>query len=1453
MDVVFEGRDNLTPKIERMYASAQELENEMGQLDRAQKDLARSVAPEEFAMKWTRSLQKVQRELAQTKRDMAEMAIEMRVIGSQTARPSVVTSNRGNGIGGGGPGAGGAGSGGISGAGQIGAGLLSAIPTFGPLAVQGIGAGLGAAGAGIGALIPAAGGAAASYGALGGLYGAGAIGGGAIMRDVAGARQIQQYQQLYGGHLTQAQKQRMQAMGVNVTPGGMQAARELKDLSKAYQELYTTGSRGQKQFALVNHTLQWAITTGLPLSTKLWGAFFPVLNKNIRALESYFGGQQGQRDISRWTKAFAPLSGQILPALGQAARLIGNVAAGFAPFARWGVSSLAKWFGDKADWAASTSGIAEMNKMTMEAKPIWQGAADVVGALGKGFVDLLGGNSATAATTILERLSGAIPKFVDYIDRAAKYTPNFIDVLSKLAHVAGVAFGPSSGMMLALNLLNNLATVLEHLTGLLGSNLVSQITTVSSALLLGRAAGGGKLGGAVTGGAIGGMFLGPAGSIAGGGLGLAGAAAGLIPFMGGKGKGAGAGGAPSTGGLRSRILASAIESDSRLARTGANLAMRPGGILGRYGGWKAGGAAAAGLLVGEGASALGAPSPVAAGLGGALAGAGIGTAIEPGVGTAVGAGIGAIVGAGGALLSPSPAPASSGLDLVMDVQRAQQQLSGRGAGALGTRRDYLSHQHRVGTTGMYAGQDRWRDVPDVHAFPVQTKAIAASYTDQARTVAGMRQDYEKITRQIHAAGDDTQKQNRLLRERRGILANIAQTAPEAVRYDAYGRPIARPDRLRQAALGGLAMGPGVAGSARGLAALSGRLEGVGQAQYQLLTQSAHVAPGLRPMLGRAINQGDMGKVAVLEQQIISMAQARGGTGIDIQNAFEGWHRAFLRAGGSAQQLAKQLGILRPEVKQFADVAQKEGQKFGKSDLMTLLVGGGDHRHGGFDARAIPKQVRGTVTALTASDRPMLQKKGQDVAKTFVNSVVDNLSLTGGKARQARRAIYRALGLKPDGSLDIQKDKVKKNMSDWMDSIGGIFGGGGGDASAPKDSRDAGRAQTHAAAQGMQDNLDQVTHATQQVAQQMPKQIAQKINDSQKAGKNQTAAYIAGVGSMNAQARTTGQQLFQATLSGAGFTTTGGGGGRGGRGGGRVGMALGGRVGNAALGATFTGTPTEVAFFEEGGRVGQRIVGRAQEIRRRRQQRRQRRQAASGGVGGYTGPPADAHRLGDNSYVDSHTLAVTKYLDQKFGLSMSSGYRSPSHNADIGGAPGSLHTHGSPSNPGATDSVGSRAAMENYIAFAKQHVAGLQEAMVDNYSGTGFNAHLGFFAAGGRVPGRRTPHDSVPAMLSPKEFVVTEDGERRLEHMTGRPGVLNMLEHLQAPHFATGGRPDQHRTTVHHVPGNRGGGVKVDINFSGPVHVSNQADFEEFATKLATKVRQTLNNLPEGADQMTHAG
>jgi hypothetical protein len=105
----------------------------------------------------------------------------------------------------------------------------------------------------------------------------------------------------------------------------------------------------------------------------------------------------------------------------------------------------------------------------------------------------------------------------------------------------------------------------------------------------------------------------------------------------------------------------------------------------------------------------------------------------------------------------------------------------------------------------------------------------------------------------------------------------------------------------------------------------------------------------------------------------------------------------------------------------------------------------------------------------------------------------------------------------------------------------------------------------------------------------------------------------------------------------------------------------------------------------------------------------------------------------------------------FGLRPSSSYRSPSHNAAVGGVPGSLHTHGSPRNPGAIDLVGSAASMYAASAWAARHIPGLKENLVHD-AGSGLHLHLGFFKRGGKVPGSG-PGDKVPAMLEAGEFVV----------------------------------------------------------------------------------------------------
>ena len=94
-----------------------------------------------------------------------------------------------------------------------------------------------------------------------------------------------------------------------------------------------------------------------------------------------------------------------------------------------------------------------------------------------------------------------------------------------------------------------------------------------------------------------------------------------------------------------------------------------------------------------------------------------------------------------------------------------------------------------------------------------------------------------------------------------------------------------------------------------------------------------------------------------------------------------------------------------------------------------------------------------------------------------------------------------------------------------------------------------------------------------------------------------------------------------------------------------------------------------------------------------------------------------------------TLDIQQYLAKKFGLSPSSGYRDPSHNAAVGGVPNSYHTRGTPSDPGAIDLVGPVAAMRAASAWAAQHL-GPEENLIHDV-GSGLHLHLAF---GGRRSG-----------------------------------------------------------------------------------------------------------------------
>lgn len=80
------------------------------------------------------------------------------------------------------------------------------------------------------------------------------------------------------------------------------------------------------------------------------------------------------------------------------------------------------------------------------------------------------------------------------------------------------------------------------------------------------------------------------------------------------------------------------------------------------------------------------------------------------------------------------------------------------------------------------------------------------------------------------------------------------------------------------------------------------------------------------------------------------------------------------------------------------------------------------------------------------------------------------------------------------------------------------------------------------------------------------------------------------------------------------------------------------------------------------------------------------------------------------------------IANRFGLQVTSSYRTPEHNAEVGGVPNSLHTRGL-----GFDLTGSQAQMNKAKAWAESHPEIFQEVLVHDV-GSGLHLHLGFKAS-----------------------------------------------------------------------------------------------------------------------------
>lgn len=111
-------------------------------------------------------------------------------------------------------------------------------------------------------------------------------------------------------------------------------------------------------------------------------------------------------------------------------------------------------------------------------------------------------------------------------------------------------------------------------------------------------------------------------------------------------------------------------------------------------------------------------------------------------------------------------------------------------------------------------------------------------------------------------------------------------------------------------------------------------------------------------------------------------------------------------------------------------------------------------------------------------------------------------------------------------------------------------------------------------------------------------------------------------------------------------------------------------------------------------------------------------------------------LGGGSGGTTGTWKLANKLASLFGLSITSDYRDPAHNAAVGGAPNSSHMRGSPANPGAHD------FMPASVAALRYAMNQLGAMWADNHA-PGPHLHVSWFKEGGvfgGLPYLGTYHD-----------------------------------------------------------------------------------------------------------------
>lgn len=114
----------------------------------------------------------------------------------------------------------------------------------------------------------------------------------------------------------------------------------------------------------------------------------------------------------------------------------------------------------------------------------------------------------------------------------------------------------------------------------------------------------------------------------------------------------------------------------------------------------------------------------------------------------------------------------------------------------------------------------------------------------------------------------------------------------------------------------------------------------------------------------------------------------------------------------------------------------------------------------------------------------------------------------------------------------------------------------------------------------------------------------------------------------------------------------------------------------------------------------------------------------------------------------NALKTGEHLAKKFGLRLTSGYRTPEHNAEVGGVSGSYHTQGSKKNPMAVDLVGSSSEMKKAAAAAER--LGYSTLIHDAGSGTHLHIQNDGGSSGAAPSSPTLPTDGLSGTSIPDE-------------------------------------------------------------------------------------------------------